>query len=131
MIATVRPASASDSIGWRPAKAIRVSRFTARVLHADGTGRRLSHMPRAAPPLVPVPEVRQPGDLPPAPRLRVPAPQLAPAHGALGLGVAVDRADLDLARDGAVGQHRAGALAVAGHLQLAVALQFQPADRVG
>src|SRR5690606_41259741 len=105
MIATVRPASASDSIGWRPAKAIRVSRFTARVLQADGTGRRLSHMPRAAPPRVPVPEVRQPGDLPPAPRLRVPAPPLAAAHGPLGLGVAGDPADPDPAPDRAAGQH--------------------------
>src|SRR5690606_32027679 len=121
MIATVRPASASDSIGWRPAKAIRVSKFTARVLLVrTGRGGDCRTSPGGAHArLLSVPEVRQPGSLPPAACLRVPAPAFAPAHHALGLGVPVDRADLDLAHHGAIRHDGAAALAVAGHLQLA------------
>src|SRR5690606_29327630 len=116
-----RPAPATASGGGRQRPS--GSRNSRRAFFStDGTGRRLSHTARPAPArclgLLPVPEVRQPRDLPPAAGLRIPAPLLAPAHRALGLGVAVDRADLDLAHHGAIGPHRVAALAVAGHAQL-------------
>src|SRR5690606_17201744 len=107
MMPPVRPAKTSDSIWWRPAKASSSWKSTADRL-AKGTG--LSHSaPRAgAPPgfrrprpagaaLFAVPEVRQPGDVPPAAEVGVVAPLLGVAQGAFGHGVAVDHADLDLA----------------------------------
>src|SRR4249919_760066 len=76
--------------------------------------------------LLPIPQVRQRAGHPPRLAFLVPAPGLAVADDALGHGVAVDHADLDVAHGGAGLEVGAGAgIAVRGDLHLLVAFQLQ------
>src|SRR5690606_27519416 len=94
------PASASESMGLRPRKAQSSSKFTAGCCAASGRDcRPPPAAAQSAAGLLAAPEVRQPGGDPPAARLLVPAPGFAVAQAALGHGVAVDHADVDLAQD--------------------------------
>src|SRR6218665_273866 len=97
----VRPARASESSGWRPAKAASSAKVTA---STGDCGAAIVAAARASF----APQPRQAADQPPGARGLVVVPALAVAHRALGQGVAVDDADLDVAHHIAFA-HRAGA----------------------
>src|SRR3990167_5044556 len=75
------------------------------------------------------PEIRQAADQPPGLGRLVVAPALAVADGALGQGIAVDHADLDVAHDLTARGHRAALVAVAGNLHLLVAREVDVGQR--
>src|SRR5690606_16081923 len=123
MSAMVRPARASESRGWRPAKAASSAKVTA---STGDCGAAIVAAARASF----APQVRQPAEQPPGARGLVVVPALAVAHGALGQGVAVDDADLDVAYHVAIAERGAAEVAIAGNLHLLVAGEVDVAQRM-
>src|SRR5690606_21026446 len=111
MMARVRPARASERMGWRAAKAVSSAKS---ILRLSQVGPRPSVLP----------EVRKAAGHPPSPGIGVVGPALDVARLAGLLGVAVDHADFDLAGCGAVAG-AAALLPVRRDLHLLVALELQ------
>src|SRR5690606_1785304 len=116
MMARVRPASASERMGCRAAKAVSSAKSMAGL---SQVGRWPSVLP----------EVGQAAGDPPGPALRVVAPALHVARLPRLLGVAVDHAQPDLPRRGAVARARA-VVAIGGDADLLVAFERQRGHRV-
>src|SRR3546814_1607701 len=81
--------------------------------------------------LLPGPQVRQATHLPPGLGFLVVVPALGVAHAALGHGVLVDHAQVDLAGHVAVGQDLFAHVVVAGNADVLVALELHRRHRVG
>src|SRR5690606_35858054 len=116
MMARVRPASASERMGCRAAKAVSSAKSMPRL---SQVGRWPSVLP----------EVGQAAGDPPGPAFGVVAPALDVARLSRLLGVAVDHAQFDLPGRGAVADARA-VVAVGGDAHLPVALERQRGHRV-